>query len=69
MEEVSGGEIQTIALARISHTFSEQIAALPIEIAFQVGEDSVHATRPAHLKGKIIVQSVRAVRESVRNAG
>jgi hypothetical protein len=37
-------------LARISHTFSEQIAALPIEIASQVGEDSVHATRPRPLE-------------------
>jgi hypothetical protein len=34
----------------VSHTFSEQIAALPIEIAFQVGEDSVHATRPRLLE-------------------
>jgi tetratricopeptide (TPR) repeat protein len=33
-------------LARISHTFSEQIAALPTEIAVQMGEDSVRATRP-----------------------
>jgi hypothetical protein len=32
-------------LARISHTFSGQIAALLIEIASQVGEDSVHATQ------------------------
>jgi hypothetical protein len=39
-----------LGLARISHTFSEQIAALPIEIAFQVGEDSVHATRPRLLE-------------------
>jgi hypothetical protein len=38
--------IQNSLLARISHTFSEQIAALPTEIASQVGEDSVHATRP-----------------------
>jgi peptidylprolyl isomerase len=38
------------SLARISHTFSGQIAALPIEIASQVGEDSVHATRPRPLK-------------------
>jgi hypothetical protein len=37
-------------LARISHTFSEQIAALPIEIASQVGEDSVRATRPRPLE-------------------
>jgi hypothetical protein len=37
-------------LACISHTFSEQIAALPIEIASQVGEDSVHATRPRPLE-------------------
>jgi hypothetical protein len=33
-------------LARISHTFSEQIAALLTEIAVQMGEDSVRATRP-----------------------
>jgi hypothetical protein len=39
-------EQKGITLARISHTFSGQIAALPIEIASQVGEDSVHATRP-----------------------
>jgi RHS repeat-associated protein len=38
------------ALARISHTFSEQIAALLTEIASQVGEDSVHATRPRSLE-------------------
>jgi hypothetical protein len=37
-------------LTRISHTFSGQIAALPIEIASQVGEDSVHATRPRPLE-------------------
>jgi 3-dehydroquinate dehydratase / shikimate dehydrogenase len=37
-------------LARISHTFSGQIAALPIKIASQVGEDSVHATRPRPLE-------------------
>jgi hypothetical protein len=36
--------------ARISHTFSGQIAALPIEIASQVDEDSVHATRPRPLE-------------------
>jgi histone H3/H4 len=36
----------TIVLARISHTFSERIAALLTEIAAQMGEDSVHATRP-----------------------
>jgi RHS repeat-associated protein len=35
-----------LALALISHTFSEQIAALPTEIASQTGEDSVQATRP-----------------------
>jgi hypothetical protein len=40
----------TTRLTRISHTFSEQIAALPIEIASQVGEDSVHATRPRPLE-------------------
>jgi YD repeat-containing protein len=39
-----------LLLARISHTFSGQIAALPIEIASQVGEDSVHATRPRPLE-------------------
>jgi hypothetical protein len=39
-----------LALTRISHTFSGQIAALPIEIASQVGEDSVHATRPRPLE-------------------
>jgi tRNA A37 methylthiotransferase MiaB len=33
-------------LARISHTFSGQIAALLTEIAVQMGEDSVRATRP-----------------------
>jgi hypothetical protein len=33
-------------LTRISHTFSEQIAALLTEIAVQMGEDSVRATRP-----------------------
>jgi hypothetical protein len=37
-------------LARISHTFSGQIAALSIEIASQVGEDSVRATRPRPLE-------------------
>jgi hypothetical protein len=42
--------IQASMLARISHTFSGQIAALPIEIASQVGEDSVHATRPRPLE-------------------
>jgi hypothetical protein len=30
----------------VSHTFSEQIAALLTEIAVQMGEDSVRATRP-----------------------
>jgi hypothetical protein len=35
-----------IILARISHTFSKQIAALLTEIAVQMGEDSVRATRP-----------------------
>jgi hypothetical protein len=38
--------IQNSLLARISHTFSEQIAALLTEIAVQMGEDSVRATRP-----------------------
>jgi glutamate-1-semialdehyde 2,1-aminomutase len=33
-------------LTRSSHTFSEQIAALPTEIASQKGKDSVQATRP-----------------------
>jgi hypothetical protein len=45
-----GGRGTDIELTRISHTFSEQIAALPIEIASQVGEDSVHATRPRSLE-------------------
>jgi hypothetical protein len=33
-------------LARIPHTFSEQIAALPIEIASQVGEAVLHEHCP-----------------------
>jgi hypothetical protein len=37
-------------LARISHTFSDSSHTLPIEIASQVGEDSVHATRPRPLE-------------------
>jgi hypothetical protein len=45
-QEIRNISEQMLELARISHTFSEQIAALPIEIASQVGEDSVHATRP-----------------------
>jgi hypothetical protein len=46
------GKIQRLRRnpTRISHTFSGQIAALPIEIASQVGEDSVHATRPRPLE-------------------
>jgi endonuclease G, mitochondrial len=44
------GRFSKLILAWISHTFSEQIAALPIEIAFQVGKDSVHATRPRLLE-------------------
>jgi uncharacterized protein YjbI with pentapeptide repeats len=35
-----------VKLVRISHTFSKQIAALLTEIAVQMGEDSVRATRP-----------------------
>jgi hypothetical protein len=34
----------------VSHTFSEQIAALLTEIAVQMGEDSVRATRPRPLE-------------------
>jgi hypothetical protein len=49
MEFRKNSDIWTL-LARISHTFPEQIAALPIEIASQVGEDSVHATRPRPLE-------------------
>jgi hypothetical protein len=36
----------SFSLTWISHTFSEQIAALLTEIAVQMGEDSVQATRP-----------------------
>jgi transposase len=39
-------DVTSSYLARISHTFSEQIAALLTEIAVQMGEDSVRATRP-----------------------
>jgi arginine N-succinyltransferase len=37
---------EKFGLARSSHTFSEQIATLPTEIASQMGEDSVQVTRP-----------------------
>jgi hypothetical protein len=57
-------------LTRISHTFSDSSHTLHDDLASQVGEASVACnTGLAHLRGKIIMQSVRAVRESVRNPG
>jgi hypothetical protein len=56
-------------LARISHTFSEQIAALPIEIASQVGEDSVHATRPRSLERQDQSAGGRSVQKKCEKSG
>jgi ABC-type iron transport system FetAB ATPase subunit len=46
MEEVSGGEIQTIALARISHTFSDSSHTLHDDLASQVDEAVLHEHCP-----------------------